>query len=730
MTTNHPQPKKIKVFVTSSFGAESSGDVNVFEYDTARKVDFMRYRMEKIWNKNPGQNAVHFPPHDSNPNNPRPNYQSYPIYISQQDTGLVEPLYTKSEVPIPNTPYKEKTEKIVIQANTNDIDGCGNEPTPPIDEMQDKWLFALTSNPKYTDNTLEQNVTRKNIVATFDNLSSSTGYVEFDELSFEYEAPLSKKEVGDNFYGSLSINEADVKPVYNFYIRPYESILVQDNANLEPPEALLPSLYSFLSVVQNDDPQTSGIQEQGGTQITDTIFEKHATLDGAIKETRVTRQVTFNAGGRSQQSQGAVSKGQYFDKYSYAWADFIKSPNRLQAAKFQRLVNKFKNQIIPLSDVDLFSDFNETAERFPMFCELNFSTDNSNDLVNIFEDTDMMNLFIKDYVDNRFGTPKDINMNFVSTDQVPFQPNTNFTSQNIQPIGETVSENVLEGSLKSYELNDWLQNVNIPSTNDQSNLVILGKYDQNVNLTQAQSYVKNMLLAVFKAHMNQKAEEKTRDWKNIVGGNFLGTDYQPELSYNETIFYKVEKWSVNADGTPNENLQNFYFPNSRSISEHNFTDTQVKYGKKYIYRIYAMNMVFGTKYSYREDLMPVANSPTLNGKIHPGDGDLQARICVISEPTIRLVEVPYFQKEIVMMDSPPVFPDVEVINYRNKRDRIAFWLNGNVGEYKLNPVLIQDADKQKSSNFSSVSIKAILLFLKSEYLFGFVSSLYTSKYLA
>ena len=44
------------------------------------------------------------------------------------------------------------------------------------------------------------------------------------------------------------------------------------------------------------------------------------------------------------------------------------------------------------------------------------------------------------------------------------------------------------------------------------------------------------------------------------------------------LFYKVEKWSVKSDGTPDQNIQNFYFPNANEIDKHHFTDTQVKYG--------------------------------------------------------------------------------------------------------------------------------------------------------
>ena len=116
-----------------------------------------------------------------------------------------------------------------------------------------------------------------------------------------------------------------MKPVYNFYAKSYESILTNENPNLEPPETLLPNLYSFLSTIENEDNMITRLSNgQVDPTSIDTIFEKHITLNGLIKETRVATQVAYNAGGRSQTDIAEVSKGQYFDKYSYAWADYLK----------------------------------------------------------------------------------------------------------------------------------------------------------------------------------------------------------------------------------------------------------------------------------------------------------------------------------------------------------------------------------------------------------------------
>jgi len=139
-----------------------------------------------------------------------------------------------------------------------------------------------------------------------------------------------------------------------------------------------------------------------------------------------------------------------------------------------------------------------------------------------------------------------------------------------------------------------------------------------------------------------------------------------------------------------EPLQNFYFPNSTHLTEHHFTDTQVKYGKKYIYRIYAFEVVVGTEYWYQLDQAPFFGNTAISKAITT----TQARICIITAPSFQLVQVPYYQQETVMMDSPPVWPDVDVITYRNVKNQIAFWLTGNGGDYTIVPKLIQPGDEE------------------------------------
>jgi len=101
-------------------------------------------------------------------------------------------------------------------------------------------------------------------------------------------------------------------------------------------------------------------------------------------------------------------------------------------------------------------------------------------------------------------------------------------------------------------------------------------------------------------------------------------------------------------------------------------------------------VVIGNEYWYQPDAIPWKGNSQIGDDITTE----QARICIITAPSIQLVQVPYYQQETVMMDNPPVWPDVDVITYRNVENQIAFWLTGNGGDYTIVPKLIQPGDEE------------------------------------
>ena len=90
--------------------------------------------------------------------------------------------------------------------------------------------------------------------------------------------------------------------------------------------------------------------------------------------------------------------------------------------------------------------------------------------------------------------------------------------------------------------------------------------------------------------VNKIAREKTRTLEQICIDSTTACD--------ETLFWRIEKIKIKSDGAE-EKIQNFYLLNDPTKNELDFVDTQVKYGGKYKYRIYAWKAVFGTETEYQ-----------------------------------------------------------------------------------------------------------------------------------
>ena len=163
-------------------------------------------------------------------------------------------------------------------------------------------------------------------------------------------------------------------------------------------------------------------------------------------------------------------------------------------------------------------------------------------------------------------------------------------------------------------------------------------------------------------------KNRTKTYGEIIEG-------QP--CHAETVLYRVEKTLANESGTPTgDTIQNFWFPNTNQIDILNLVDTQIKYKKRYAYRIYAYQLAVNTKYSY--------------GQLDVKDD--QASFVVTQKPEALLIEQLIFTDSHLIIDDPPVPPEVEIVPYFADGRKLLFNLKSAVGEYHLDPIAISEDD--------------------------------------
>lgn len=64
------------------------------------------------------------------------------------------------------------------------------------------------------------------------------------------------------------------------------------------------------------------------------------------------------------------------------------------------------------------------------------------------------------------------------------------------------------------------------------------------------------------------------------------------------------------------------------------------------------------------------------------------------DPHAVFIEVPFFEKRVVMEDAPPVFPQVHIVPFKGEEGVVRINLTSNSGEYMLEPVALNEEDQE------------------------------------
>lgn len=205
-------------------------------------------------------------------------------------------------------------------------------------------------------------------------------------------------------------------------------------------------------------------------------------------------------------------------------------------------------------------------------------------------------------------------------------------------------------------------------------------------------------------------------YREIVDRN--SRSYEDILSrkkaYTETLFYRIQKVAIDDNGNKIEPgiIQNFWMPkpsnNQDSDDIMRYIDTQVKYGKNYEYTVYAYQIVIGSSYGFQLEnrftgdnnsqstidyAVGITDSAAKEGYTDTAteflyknpsdannnynrlfkndtDGSRMAMFDVVCEPNVKLVEVPFYKKTVIVSDAASVGPQVDILPINGKKNEV------------------------------------------------------------
>jgi hypothetical protein len=457
--------------------------------------------------------------------------------------------------------------------------------------------------------------------------SSDTEYSDHATVFGVYEDGNNKVEQAS---GTVNLY-AEVKSDYNFLEKKYEEFLETTDGSIR--ELDLPNFYNFLI-------RTDGV----------SITERATILSLGSR---------IRLGDPSNVLASKMKPvGDYYNQWAENFEDYKKDEPEMFIKNF-----KMKNVTFTAAETDNLQELYKYKEVFPMLNTVVFNTQPDSRLGTTLEETNFSSQLRSQL---KASNATALSLSEVRTNYSERFETNQDGSQSVVTSPITTSE-VSVNTRTSYDVDDFMSIYE--SSNDES-------LSFNDNILPGSDYraFYNLMSMIVKGRVEKVKKQVFRNYEEILSGT---------TAYNEVVFYKIGKYDVE-----NTLLQTFNFTNTSKTELISFVDTQVKYDKRYSYRITSQNLVIGTKYSFKDPEFVWRNYKVIGLKFK-----------VTSQPTAKIIEVPVFEKSVIIHDNPPIAPELYPVYFRGINNKIKLMFNSAVGRYKAEPVLFQASEADKIEKY-------------------------------
>ena len=490
-------------------------------------------------------------------------------------------------------------------------------------------------------------------------------YINFDTPLY-----FSEKEIS-------SLNVAAVRPPYASLTANYNFFHAEHQHSVaNHPETIAPNLYVVLEAAKKSS-------ENNLDELNDSMAQ-HATMAGSVEVGALESVNNSSVQGMSANENiyydplDQISGGNtiFLDDVSQAIQN--QSVNNQEA--YLNLVESGFNIVFAYADSKDMDQYSKRKNVFPMDISVKFSRSESTKFANMFKEVGLQETFIKDFIAETIQSSEQI---YVT------EETTTISQKEIGGAFETVVDTSPEKEITIVDMDAMVSGI-FESAEDQSEIdkaiFVLGN-DSPVIFSCENNLYKTLLKLAFDSKYNSAIKENSPTFKDVL---------ENKKTYSETLMYKVSKFSTDDAGDIIGNpIQNFYFFNNDEDDIIEFVDTQVKYGKKYGYRIYAHDMNIGLEYYYDS----FDDGPTgLDAQVEflkSQDWIAKIFLDVIYKPKVSLIETLVYESTARIMSRPPLPPEATMVPYRAVADKRLILMNHTTGKRKMQPVQIEDSDIQQ-----------------------------------
>jgi len=461
-------------------------------------------------------------------------------------------------------------------------------------------------------------------------------------------APFSQREL-ERFVNNLNTpSYVNIIPDYNFYEQGYEELLSMNlGTGLDDAEWMLPNLYSVISKENNPLQENLASYGIGGTYLR--------------------------------------SVSQIPPVYQPTWlAEVV----------------HFKNIAFPSSQVTLLPRGSDHDDVYPMNINLEFLTEQTGDFgiaAGLAGMTDNLSQFVMNETLTLGTMPQSAMMPFALSNETLVRTIEMNSSGPTPKFHKKVQLEQKEIQLMDLEKWLWLYLDGDPSTTYQmfpafNDITIFLGTPTNQAQDECTAFRDTLQAIILSGKINQLVENHFRTFEEMLQG---------KKAYNETLIYEIVKKSSAMVSTPMA-IQRIFIPNTAELNILNYIDTQVKYDKEYTYEIFAHQLIVGTQYHYipATDTISSASGFTQGGA---GPGAACAGNAhpyrVEYTPSLKIARIPIYTQKTRILDTAPVWPNVDLVPYKGVSDQFLINLSSNVGDYHLHPIVINERDAKFVQKF-------------------------------
>ena len=530
----------------------------------------------------------------------------------------------------------------------------------------------------------------------FHNLSENSK-LEFEYFNFRSEAPYIVDYISaKSGLLDVNLNRAEgvmplgtIRSEFNSWQEEYMNAL-NDPAL---PESVLPNLYIY-DIAASDDafPVYDGTSWEGGIE------------EGEKLQTSYDELMTMNDfESRLIPSLSEPGLRDYLEQYAKSVAS-----SSISIDFISDLSNRTGVLAVAGSDFDIFDQANRKKSFFPIYIEFELPTSGKTEVSKLFETTYSSTSMVNAFKESRRSL---VPVHFQSsgircngTDENPF-------SIDDAPVANYTRTFLNERETKVYDFSDWMAKLSPLA----AAIILTRRGNEPFDIEDMEDFEASDAVAAINSYVQQKSEELKINYKELLTLNSAhnpGDDpVTSRTSYyceNETLMYKIEKYKYFSDSSRTL-LQTFYFPNSSFSNVIKYVDTQVKLGALYEYEVTAYELVYGSKFIFRNRDYMDGTAPA-NGVPFSPLSPIYFSFNVATEAAPKIIEYPLLSKRwryapsaissgnnqlvtgnslngslsyppISVLDRPPLPPGVSILPYAKNATEVLFNFQISTGEF-------------------------------------------------